>query len=165
VCAKFISALTIIAISWLPEIIFARTEEIPAIDVTIQFRKWGDHVFRALEAAATEAGLTCNPSVKDYEQRKIKDEHGKVIIHPRQMQCGFGTSGSITAVINSYTSSGGIELLTYYELPRREGTSIVKPKIDALVGNVEAVLKADPVIESIDHTVYLNTRPVTSKVK
>jgi hypothetical protein len=157
---------TMLVITATPMITFATTQEIPAISVTIQFTRWGgDHAFRALEAAATKAGLTCNPSVKDYEQRRIKDEHGKFVTHPRQLRCGFGISGSITARTNSYTSSGGIELSAYYELPRRNGTSIVKPTIDEVVAAVEDALKVDPLIPAIEQTLNVNSNPFTSKIK
>ncbi len=155
-----------LAITAIPEGTFASTQEIPAFDVTIQFKgRGGLHVFPALESAATEAALTCVPSIEDYAQGNITDGHGKARKIPNQMRCGFGSSGTIRANELTHAPHGQIQLLVYYELPPRNTSSLVKPKIDALVANVEAVLKADPSIQAIDQLADINNYPVSSKIK
>lgn len=163
--ARVIPLLTFLAISVFPALVSATSEELPAINITIQFRERGIfHIFRALEAAAKESGLKCTPTMEEYAGGEIRNEDDKPITRPRQMLCVMDPSGAIQATTLGDGERGQIRLRVYYEVPRIP-TSIVKSKIDALVVNMEDTLKVDPLVESIENTVNGEDRPVTSKIK
>lgn len=116
---------------------------IPKIEESIYFRGEGDyHVYKAIEAAGAENGLTCRPTVKDYEQGHMvgRSAHGtQVIRRPNSMQCRFGTVGSITA---RTTDKGIIRIAAYYD------TDV--PAINRVMSKVQSAAGNDPLCRVSD---------------
>jgi len=117
--------------------------DIPKIQESIHFHGKGDyHVYRALEAASAENGLTWRPTVEDYEQGKMvgRGAHGpQVIKRPNSMQCRFGAAGSITA------RTGDKEIVwiaAYYE------TDV--PEINRVMSKVQSAAGNDPLCRISD---------------
>jgi hypothetical protein len=163
--ANILSILALFTVSSSPVLILATSPEIPAIDITIQFRGRGIfHVYQALEAAAKDSRLKCSPTMEKYARGEIRDADNKPITRPLQMLCAMDPAGGIQAATLGDGKRGQVHLRVYYEIPRIP-VSIVKSKVDAVVANIENRLKADPLIESIENTVDEEARPVTSKIK
>ena len=157
--AKTIPLTTIVFLS-LCEIVSGNTEQLPDIEITVHYKARGAmHVFRAVHSAATEAGLTCTPSVEDVDRGWVTHYKGKEItIHP-PMICTRPSYGGVTAV----TSPDYIQVRAYYDpdVPRLS----VRGVIDGIIKRINETLKVDALIPAIEQTENVDSRPVVSRIK
>jgi hypothetical protein len=154
---QLVSVVILIGVAHAP---FAISPIPIASKITIHFQGVGsDHIFRALEKLATPAGFVCSPSMSDYAQGRVYGKGGIVTRRPDSMAClpfSDASSQSNTAAgsIRVYIlAPGEMSIDVYYEWPSVE-VSVAKPKIDRVLANLEASIKGDPLVKSVDQSTW-----------
>jgi hypothetical protein len=164
---QLVSVFVLISVANSP---FANSPIPTASKITIHFQGVGsDHIFRALEKLATPVGFVCSPSMSDYAQGRVYGKAGIVTRKPDSMACKLFSDASS----QSYTAAGSIRVYilapgemsidVYYEWPSVE-VSVAKPKVDGVIANLEAAIKGDPLVKSIDQSTW-SPKYVYSKIK